>query len=781
MQVRSFVVQRKGPDNRPINYPGAIVSVYLAGTNTLAEGVKDHLGNEMNPMPADANGVVRIAAPGPETPGAAGIYDITAVTSDGLPPIQWPQERWADVVTLAEQVAVNAQIAEDAKDSAAADAEALGVATGEAVAARDAALLSRGVFTSDADALSDGVIDIVVTAATGSDGVYDVVFAGGAGTGAKGKLVKLGATLEYVSEYTGHSYTSAPTITAPPLTDLTYAVVIGPNVPVGKHFSKPVADPGFLQLCRVDAGPVVVPVGDPYPSTAAVEEVLAIIRVVPNADGSLTFRDAAGRVPLRLEGNGTLRGVEFATPGASMDQTGAEAQEFRTPSGSRLRAGRQAHSVTDAGGRTGRMVDREGNDVMANAYIARQFRGRWQKIPFALRAEVQHIIWYGQSWPMGFDSTPLFTTQRYGNTLQFNGGIRQMQSVAENPAALQSVEPAAEMLSTGTPDYPGASLGETGALACANFINRLIAEENNLTPDEHGLQLLISAPGEGSKTLTELASNALPYMQRLKEQIARAHAIHAALGKTYCVAAVAWIQGSDFGDALNYAADLEAMRADIDAYAKSVCGPEQGDVKLVTWQCIPQENDQANSRSARRSYQRFVGAADTYPHIICAGPTYQLNYVSTTNIHIRPEGMAELGGSIGLSAKRSMIDGIKLQPLRPIELTRHGNIGLLRLNPLGGSVEIDNLRVAPITAAGLELYESPDGAPIAINSVSRISPEYIKFVAASAIPAPAVLRYAATGTNYGRTTKWRGNIRDNSYKSVGLDRWLVAFEFPFDN
>lgn len=132
------------------------------------------------------------------------------------------------------------------------DAAAALAAKNLAVAARDAALLSKGIFETTVKALSYGVIEVVMTAATGSDGVYDLIFSTG---NAKGKIVKTGSTFEYISQYTGDNYASAPTITATGLTGITATVVIAPNVDVNEYFSVPVVGSNnSLILYKNEAG-----------------------------------------------------------------------------------------------------------------------------------------------------------------------------------------------------------------------------------------------------------------------------------------------------------------------------------------------------------------------------------------------------------------------------------------------------------------------------------------------------------------------------------------------
>jgi len=111
MEFKSYVVQRMDPtDNKPRNYAGASVRVFLAGTRTDAPGVLDGAGNPGTPgWTADGNGAITIQAPGPEV-GATGIYDIEAVSADGTVTIFVPGERFSDVAALAVQTKSSADL-----------------------------------------------------------------------------------------------------------------------------------------------------------------------------------------------------------------------------------------------------------------------------------------------------------------------------------------------------------------------------------------------------------------------------------------------------------------------------------------------------------------------------------------------------------------------------------------------------------------------------------------------------------------------------------------------
>lgn len=133
--------------------------------------------------------------------------------------------------------------------------------------ARDAALLSRGVFETTAKALSMGVVGVasIVGGSGGTNGTFNLSFSGGGGSGAAGRFVVAGGAVVSVTiTANGDSYTSAPTISFAASSGLSGAsatAVIANNVDVGEYFSIPVVGSvDSLILYRVSSGPVATEV-----------------------------------------------------------------------------------------------------------------------------------------------------------------------------------------------------------------------------------------------------------------------------------------------------------------------------------------------------------------------------------------------------------------------------------------------------------------------------------------------------------------------------------------
>ena len=535
-------------------------------------------------------------------------------------------------------------------------------------------------------------------------------------------------------------------------------------------------------------------------SAVAAEDAAAEVQLIDDEEFQIT--DSAGRLIARVQADGVLRLLGLSALTIESPQVNAGSVELTDGPVWTVDA-EAIETIVDDVGRAVRRVDADGlHRVVAlsakrltadesvtfeTAYVRQPlFRTEGDRRPVQPLAEVVHILYYGQSWSLGFDASPAATTTQLYDSLMFNAvpgvagtGICQQYSVADNAGALQSFVPAVEAGGTGKPpEFPAAYLGETGAVAMCDQIKAMIEFENNLEYTDHACQLLVSAPGEGSKSLEDLADSGLDYLQRLKEQIDRGFALAQAGGKTYMVGAVTWLQGSGVTPS-TYAAQLEAMRADIDSHAKSVTGQAQ-DVKLIVWQQYPASNTPTAQESAKGVYDRFVAAADTYPHIVCAGPGYQWPQQSSVNIHYTSAGQIGLGKAFGQAIKRTIVDGVKFQPLRPLSIRRQGKVITIRFNVTAGSLVADTTQVVTIGNLGFNLYSS-GGSLLTLSAAEITGPDTIKLTAASSVPSGAILGYADIGTDATDANKWRGNVRDDAGDFGGDHRWLVAFRLPLDN
>lgn len=421
------------------------------------------------------------------------------------------------------------------------------------------------------------------------------------------------------------------------------------------------------------------------------------------------------------------------------------------------------------------------------AYIRSQFAGPNDAVPAKIGAQVNLVIWFGQSWAMGFDAVPsVNAASNYPQVLTFNGGVRQQKTVADDTTALQSFVMGVERDAVGTVEIPAGIIGETGAIAFANRVIELMRDENNIAPSDD-YRLLVAAPGEGSKSIEVLCDPGSVYMARIQDIINQAYAICQTNGWTLSVPAVTWIQGQGDSDeagipggqAAEYPQEMENARLLIQGFVDSVL-PGHPPVKWITWQMLPASDTVTAQSSAKTVYERFVSGIEPFPHIVCSGPCYQFNNMGSSNIHFDAWSMAGIGRSMATAFKRVVIDGGDYEPLQPVSISRQGRIAIVETNLSHGKLVIDEVQVQTQAGCGFHLYDS-GGSALTINTVS-VHGGRIQIVAAANIPSGAELGYADKGTNYRRQNKWRGNIRDNHSEYLsGADNWLVAFRLPFDN
>lgn len=155
-----------------------------------------------------------------------------------------------------------------------------------AEAARDAALLSRGVFSTTAKALSKGVVSTtgLVGGSGGTNGTFALAFSGGAGSGAAGVFTVAGGAVTSITiTAAGDSYTSAPTISFAASSGLTGAsatAVIADNVSAGEYFSVPVSGTNDALILYENVAGVATEVVR-YPSNAITSQTVNKAKAFP--------------------------------------------------------------------------------------------------------------------------------------------------------------------------------------------------------------------------------------------------------------------------------------------------------------------------------------------------------------------------------------------------------------------------------------------------------------------------------------------------------------------
>ncbi len=408
-------------------------------------------------------------------------------------------------------------------------------------------------------------------------------------------------------------------------------------------------------------------------------------------------------------------------------------------------------------------------------------------------ADVIHMfICYGQSWSVGYDAAAITTEARYDN-LMLDTGIKN-NPLSDLSVTATAFVPAVEFSgkNSDTASYKQTT-GETPVSAQMNMVKQLMEDEDGLDMTVVSYPLLGTAPGMGSKTLAQL-SKGTDYYNRLVAQVQQAHMIATVMDKRLVVEAFSWVQGS-LGSGLKgtYAANLEQLRLDIDTDVKAITGQTE-DVKCITWQSYIYNK---NLR-AKQVYNQYVGAAETYPHIICAGATYHLDNVRAANLHFTSESQDWLGAYFGIAYKRTILDGEKFEPLKPIAANTRGNELLVKFHVPYGSLVFDGDYFADaaneVPNEGFRLYAA-DGTEKTITDVSITSSDTVKIVCADAVENTDRLTYGDISTDaYQWVNNNRGHLRDTQgdsiqYKSGNLNdnhtvlplhNWCVLFDKTID-
>lgn len=450
-------------------------------------------------------------------------------------------------------------------------------------------------------------------------------------------------------------------------------------------------------------------------------------------------------------------------------------------------------AIGDSGGRVVAYLDENG----ALHYVGQNA----QQTPFKQNgnydAEINMFICYGQSWSQGYDTSAITTTQRYDNLMLDTGIMNDpiIEADADGNTMATQYNATAFALAVERTGWHSPShtqkVGETPVSAQMNMVKQLMESEDGLGINDLSYQLLGTAPGRGSAYLSELKKGTT-YYARLINQVQQAHDIAAAMGKRLVVQAFSWVQGA-IGSGLTgtYAENLEKLRQDIDADVKAITGQTQ-DVKCITWQSFLYNA----SLRAKQVYDQYVGAAEAYPNIICAGATYHLdtkgpNSAGTGNLHFVSESQDWLGAYFGVAYKRTIIDGESFEPLKPIKASKAGKILYVKFNVPQRPLVFDTERLAEVQNKGFKLLGT-DGTEKTITEVAIISPDTVKIVCADDdVASTDRLTYGEiTTAKFQYASDNHGNLRDSQgdyiqYKSgnigdthsvLPLHNWCVIFD-----
>lgn len=404
-------------------------------------------------------------------------------------------------------------------------------------------------------------------------------------------------------------------------------------------------------------------------------------------------------------------------------------------------------------------------------------------------AEINMFICYGASNTTGYDHNHLqhLTKTRYDN-LMLDTGIRNRPIENLDAVAASFVPAEEEYRADNTTTDSGATwvrkVGETPVTAQMDMVKQLMESEDGLTVNDLSYQLLGTAPGMGSAWLAELDRGSdKGYYNRLISQVQQAHNIATAMGKRLVVQAFSWDLGST--SETDYVTRVEALRQHIDEDVKAITGQTQ------TVKCIMLQDYPATASQVKAMYDNYVGAAETYPHIICSGAAYPFVNVQSGNHHYTAESTSWNGAYFGVAYKRIIIDGEEFEPLKPIKADKAGKIIYVKFNVPQRPLVFDAQHFADhkpdnqealvdVPNHGFRLF-AEGGAEKTITEVAIISPDTVKIVCAEDVLSTDRLTYGGTCEDgYTWISNNRGHLRDSQgdYIQYAVDNGTV---FPVHN
>jgi hypothetical protein len=276
-------------------------------------------------------------------------------------------------------------------------------------------------------------------------------------------------------------------------------------------------------------------------------------------------------------------------------------------------------------------------------------------------------------------------------------------------------------------------------------------------------------------------------------EIADGLALAKAAGKSYVVRAVTAVHGEHdhYGKEayfplpgtdgkstiVDYGHGLEEWQRDYESGAKAITG-QTLPVPLLISQ-YSHWNDRPTTKIA---YEQLAAHVRSKGKVVVIGPTYMLPYTSTC-LHFTGEGERHLGEYFAKAYARIVLEGKTWEPLRPVAITRQGNVITAKFLVPKPPLVLDTQKVSNPGNYGFEVVDD-SGATPTITSVAIAGPDTVQITLSAAKAGPNTrLRYAYTfGGCGGSGTMARGNLRDSddtpSQNGYDLSNWSVHFDEP---
>lgn len=659
----------------------------------------------------------------------------------------------------------------DRAESAANDAEqslnSVNDTAIQAESARDAALLSRGLWQTTAQGIGQGVAgtDSLVAGSGGTNGTFALAFSGGTQVIApKGYFVVAGgAVTQVVITYAGHYSAGTPTLSfaaSAGLTGASATAVMAANTDVGEYFSVPVASPDLIQLYKVESGPVATAVGEPYPSTARIQEVLDRLPETAPVGYAWSVYDGNDFAAVGVKDDGTFAADTAEVANLTVENLSVGGASF-------IDEDHPGYAVilgSDADGNASAGIKDDGT-LAADAMEARTLNGlpatgQASRFGGAYPYQVGFINNTGESLAEGSTGTAITTSQEYDNLCwparTSTGGVFLPSTIANGQFAAR---------------------GENPMFGTQSGWKQLIRDENGLRYQDNDFKLLACNNGYSGFKLAQISKGQAPFTA----MIAQATALQdyrVASGK-----AVGWLcniltigandgNPADLTNTATFKAETLTLASDLDTDVRAIITSQTRRVMTII--------NQVSSRAPQLAVAQLECSQES-PLIFVAGPMYQYTYYDA--LHINPASERAMGALCGLVAKRIITDGFMWEPLQPLSHIQVGASIYLRMNRSG--LTIDTTTLPAQTRYG---FDCLDGSAATVSQSTDpviVGRDTIKFTFASEAVASTVAKIrAAHNTSSGRSdsfvggsTSLRATASLMTFDSTPVYDWCSIFNY----
>ncbi|MHB5245634.1 hypothetical protein ACYB7P_27695, partial [Klebsiella pneumoniae] len=302
-----------------------------------------------------------------------------------------------------------------------------------------------------------------------------------------------------------------------------------------------------------------------------------------------------------------------------------------------------------------------------------------EKFPLKTKlADLIHLIIYGQSLSAGVNAAPLQTITAILNAWRYIAGVR-----AQDGSGTSAEKHASIVAYTETQADTGDGIGYETPMggAITALLDRMAVNVEGYSPGD--VQVLGSAPGQGSRSISELKQPTGTYMTRVVDDMSYGIARANEKGWTYAPHAVIWMQGetdqSAGTSAETYKNSFSEMVDTINGYASTVLG-RAIELPWFTYQFNSWKN-----RTPNTTYPTIplalLDLARTRDDTRLVQPMYMYDYAD--NAHLLGFDSKICGYRFGLAIEQELITGTKFEPLWSKDISLQGGVANIWYNPVG--------------------------------------------------------------------------------------------------